>query len=45
MYTHHILNMDMFKKHRQDCELPKNVQFDIYARTSTTCNYMPEFQN
>ena len=26
--------MDMFKKHRQDCEHPKYAQFDIYAITS-----------
>ena len=25
--------MDMFKKHRQDCEHPKYAQFDIYAIT------------
>ena len=25
--------MDMFKKHRQDCEHPKNAQFGIYAKT------------
>ena len=26
-----IKYVDMFKKHRQDCEHPKNAQFDIYA--------------
>ena len=30
--------MDMFKKHRQDCEHPKNAQFDIYAITSNFFN-------
>ena len=33
--------MDMFKKHRQDCEHPKNVQFDVYAITS---NFFNKFQ-
>ena len=32
---------DMFKKHRQDCEHPKNAQFDIYAITS---NFFNKFQ-
>ena len=36
-----ILVKDMFKKHRQDCEHPKNVQFDIYAITS---NFFNKFQ-
>ena len=26
--------MDMLRKHRQDCEHPKNAQFDTYAITS-----------
>ena len=30
--------MDMFKKHRQGCEHPKNAQFDIYAKTSNFFN-------
>ena len=30
--------LDMFKKHRQDCEHPKNAQFDIYAITSNLFN-------
>ena len=28
----------MFKKQRQDCEHPKNTQFDIYAITSNFFN-------
>ena len=28
----------MFKKHRQDCEHPKNVQFDIYVIPSNSFN-------
>ena len=31
----------MFKKHRQDCEHPKNAQFDIYAITSNFFNKFP----
>ena len=30
--------MDMLKKHRQDCEHPKNAQIDIYAITSNFFN-------
>ena len=33
--------MDMFKKLRQDCEHPKNAQFDIYTITS---NFFNKFQ-
>ena len=33
--------VDMFKKHRQDCEHQKNGQFDIYAITS---NFLNKFQ-
>ena len=33
-----IFVKDMFKKHRQDCEHPKNAQFDIYAITSNLFN-------
>ena len=29
---------DMFKKHRQDCERPRNAQFDIYTITSNFFN-------
>ena len=36
-----IKYVDMFKKHRQDCEHPKNAQFDIYAITS---NFLSKFQ-
>ena len=36
-----IKHVDMFKKHRQDCEHPKNAQFDIYAITS---NFFNKFQ-
>ena len=32
---------DMFKKHSQGCEHPKNSQFDIYAITS---NFFNKFQ-
>ena len=28
----------MFKKHRQDCEHPKNVLFDIYVMPSNFFN-------
>ena len=31
----------MLKKHRQDCEHPKNAQFDIYAITSNFFNKFP----
>ena len=34
----HLPDMDMFKKHRQGCEHPKNAQFDIYAKTSNFFN-------
>ena len=34
-------DMDMFKKHRQDCEHPKYAQFDIYGITS---NFFNKFQ-
>ena len=33
--------MDMFKKQRQDCEHPKNSQFDIYA---IILNFFNKFQ-
>ena len=32
---------DMFKKHRQDCEHPEKVQFDIYA---INLNFFNEFR-
>ena len=31
----------MFKKHRQDCEHPKDAQFDLHAITS---NFLNKFQ-
>ena len=33
--------LDMFKKHRQNSEHPKNAQLDIYALTS---NFFNKFQ-
>ena len=30
--------LDIFKKHRRDCEHPKNAQFDIYVITSNFFN-------
>ena len=38
---HTTKEKDMFKKHRQDCQHPKNAQFDIYAITS---NFFDKFQ-
>ena len=37
-FVHSNHEMDMLKKNRQDCEHPKNAQFNIYATTWNSFN-------